>query len=39
MAQRKRKTARLRASFKHKARKKQMRKSGHQRVTGNRKRR
>jgi hypothetical protein len=39
MAQTKqRKTARLRASLKHKARKKQERKSGHKRVTGGRKR-
>lgn len=34
-----RKTARLRASLKHKARKKQARKSGHERVKGGRKRR
>jgi hypothetical protein len=34
----KRKTARLRASLKHKARKKQERKSGHKRVKGGRKR-
>ena len=38
MAQKKRKTARLRASLKHKARKKQERKSRHQRVKGGRKR-
>ena len=39
MAQTKhRKTARLRASRKHKARKKQERKSGHKRVRGGRKR-
>ena len=36
MAQKKRKTARLRASLKHKARKKQERKSGHRRVKGGR---
>ena len=34
----KRKTARLRASLKHKARKKQERKSGHKRVRSGRKR-
>ena len=39
MAQKKRKTASLRASLKHKARKKQERKSGHKRVKGSRKRR
>ncbi len=38
MAQKKRTTARLRASLKHKARKKQERKSGHKRVKGGRKR-
>ena len=38
MAQKKRKTARLRAALKHKARKKQERKSGHKRVRGGRKR-
>ncbi len=39
MAQRKKTTARLRARLKHKARKKQERKSGHKRVKGSRKRR
>jgi len=34
----KRRTARLRASLKHKARKKQERKSGHKRIKGGRKR-
>ena len=38
MPRKKRKTARLRASLKHKARKKQERKSGHKRVRSNRKR-
>ena len=38
MAQKTRKTARLRASLKHKARKKQERKSGHKRVRSARKR-
>ena len=38
MAQKTRKTARLRASLKRKARKKQERKSGHKRVRSNRKR-
>jgi hypothetical protein len=38
MAQKKKTTARLRARLKHKARKKQERKSGHQRVKGGRKR-
>jgi len=38
MDKRKRKTARLRASLKRKARKKQERKSGHKRVKGSRKR-
>lgn len=38
MARKKRKTARLRASLKYKARKKQERKSGHKRVKGGRKR-
>ena len=38
MAQKKRKTARLRASLKHKARKKQERKSGHKRIRSGRKR-
>jgi len=38
MAQRKKTTARLRARLKHKARKKQERKSGHKRVKGSRKR-
>jgi hypothetical protein len=36
--QKKKTTARLRASLKHKARKKQERKSGHKRVKGGRKR-
>jgi hypothetical protein len=38
MPRKKRKTARLRAARKHKARKKQERKSGHARVKGGRKR-
>ena len=38
MAQRKKTTARLRARLKHKARKKQERKSGHKRIKGGRKR-
>ncbi len=38
MPRKKRKTARLRASLKHKARKKQERKSRHKRVKGGRKR-
>ncbi len=38
MAQRKKTTARLRARLKHKARKKQERKSRHKRVKGGRKR-
>jgi hypothetical protein len=38
MARKKRKTARLRAALKRKARKKQERKSGHKRVRGTRKR-
>ena len=38
MPRKNRKTARLRASLKHKARKKQERKSGHKRVRSGRKR-
>ena len=36
MARKKKTTARMRASFKHKRRKKQERKSGHKRVKGGR---